>query len=274
MMNIEVMGGVSADHVQGLVELKIVAPDELRSQATEIRLSVAGKTIEQRLPVSSSPISFTLVSHRIPNGTQILECLLLDESNRVLSRSQTDLKIDNSRGIGPKISKELSTREFPIFLNGDLGDELFPAHDESHEIAAPLAGDTDAFREFYEKGFFIAEKLLPDSLTDLASGELDQAVEMGWDGYKLGSSQRMHNMHLKFEGVEKIWLHPEILRKLELFLGAEPMLCQTLTYINGSEQDLHQDTIHLSSFPRGSMIGVWVALEDVQPGSGELEYIV
>ncbi|MDB5441850.1 MAG: hypothetical protein JWP73_226, partial [Phenylobacterium sp.] len=32
----------------------------------------------------------------------------------------------------------------------------------------------------------------------------------------------------------------------------------------------HQDTIHLTSFPAGRMCGVWTALEDVQPDSGEL----
>ena len=57
---------------------------------------------------------------------------------------------------------------------------------------------------------------------------------------------------------------------LELIFDAPPSPCQTLTYLFGSQQDHHQDTIHLTPFPAGRMCGVWTALEDVQPGSGEL----
>nr|WP_255142814.1 phytanoyl-CoA dioxygenase family protein [Synechococcus sp. EJ6-Ellesmere] len=54
--------------------------------------------------------------------------------------------------------------------------------------------------------------------------------------------------------------------------GCQAFPCQSLTFINGSTQDAHQDTIHLTPFPRGLVCGVWVALEDVVPGSGELFY--
>ena len=46
--------------------------------------------------------------------------------------------------------------------------------------------------------------------------------------------------------------------------------CQTLNFIHGSQQDVHQDVIHLTPFPAGFMCGVWVALEDIHPESGPL----
>jgi ectoine hydroxylase-related dioxygenase (phytanoyl-CoA dioxygenase family) len=46
--------------------------------------------------------------------------------------------------------------------------------------------------------------------------------------------------------------------------------CQTLNFIHGSQQDVHQDVVHLTPFPPGMMCGVWVALEDVHPDSGPL----
>jgi ectoine hydroxylase-related dioxygenase (phytanoyl-CoA dioxygenase family) len=57
---------------------------------------------------------------------------------------------------------------------------------------------------------------------------------------------------------------------LTLIFGERPRPYQTLTYVFGSEQQYHQDTIHLTPFPAGRMCGVWAALEDVQPDSGEL----
>jgi ectoine hydroxylase-related dioxygenase (phytanoyl-CoA dioxygenase family) len=43
-----------------------------------------------------------------------------------------------------------------------------------------------------------------------------------------------------------------------------------LTYVFGSQQEAHQDTIHLTPFPAGYMCGTWIALQDVVPDSGEL----
>jgi ectoine hydroxylase-related dioxygenase (phytanoyl-CoA dioxygenase family) len=57
---------------------------------------------------------------------------------------------------------------------------------------------------------------------------------------------------------------------LRLIFGAPARPCQSLTYVFGSEQQYHQDTVHLTSFPAGRMCGVWTALEDIQPDSGEL----
>ena len=61
-----------------------------------------------------------------------------------------------------------------------------------------------------------------------------------------------------------------VLEFLENYFKDTPCACQTLTYVNGSEQNAHQDSIHLTPYPNGFMCGVWVALEDVQENSGEL----
>lgn len=57
---------------------------------------------------------------------------------------------------------------------------------------------------------------------------------------------------------------------LRLVFEAEPQPYQSLSYIFGSEQQYHQDTVALTPFPAGRMCGVWTALEDIQPDSGEL----
>ena len=82
----------------------------------------------------------------------------------------------------------------------------------------------------------------------------------------------MHHLHHHSRAMAELWRHPAILANLRLAFEVEPRPCQTLTFVNGSQQGAHQDTIHLTPFPAGYMMGVWVALEDVQPGSGELFY--
>jgi len=107
-------------------------------------------------------------------------------------------------------------------------------------------------------------------LIDAANVDIDHAIGRKWQGYEWGSSQRIEHLHMHYESIRSIWLHPRVLRTLALLFQAQPMPCQTLTFVFGSQQDAHQDTVHLTPFPAGYMCGVWVALEDVQPDSGEL----
>lgn len=46
----------------------------------------------------------------------------------------------------------------------------------------------------------------------------------------------------------------------------------SLTFSKGSRQALHQDTCVFHVWPINALIGVWIALEDIQPGSGPLVY--
>lgn len=70
-----------------------------------------------------------------------------------------------------------------------------------------------------------------------------------------------------------ILFHDTILRYLEMFLEGQPLLTQTLRFNFGSEQALHQDTAFVRMNSPMKFIGVWIALEDIVPGSGELMYL-
>jgi hypothetical protein len=66
------------------------------------------------------------------------------------------------------------------------------------------------------------------------------------------------------------------LERLSAMLGAaygrRAFPFQTLNFQRGSQQGVHADTIHFHSEPAGFMCGVWIALEDVEPGCGPLTY--
>jgi ectoine hydroxylase len=47
---------------------------------------------------------------------------------------------------------------------------------------------------------------------------------------------------------------------------------QTINFIYGSEQKPHSDSIHMTTEPLGYLAAIWIALEDVEEGSGELIY--
>lgn len=72
-------------------------------------------------------------------------------------------------------------------------------------------------------------------------------------------------------------------RILDLLLGRPVELFQNVNFLTGSEDPAHADFIHMSTYPYGYLIAVWIALEDMDsrngslffyPGSHRLKYIM
>ncbi|CAE21557.1 conserved hypothetical protein [Prochlorococcus marinus str. MIT 9313] len=66
---------------------------------------------------------------------------------------------------------------------------------------------------------------------------------------------------------------PDIQEVLSLIFGANALAFQQLGIIYGTEQDLHQDTAYVRVSEPFLIAASWIALEDITPGSGELELI-
>jgi hypothetical protein len=67
---------------------------------------------------------------------------------------------------------------------------------------------------------------------------------------------------------------PPLVKFLQALFAQRPKLFQSLSFDTGSEQGFHQDTAYVVVDRPLEMVGCWIALEDVLPGSGELQYIV
>jgi Phytanoyl-CoA dioxygenase (PhyH) len=74
------------------------------------------------------------------------------------------------------------------------------------------------------------------------------------------------------ENVRAIALSPVVLSILERLYGRKPRPFQTLNFPYGTQQAPHSDSIHFNSIPPGFMVGVWVALEDIDMDCGPLVY--
>lgn len=67
---------------------------------------------------------------------------------------------------------------------------------------------------------------------------------------------------------------PRLIDFLRCVLDDVPMLFQSLSFHVGSQQGLHQDTAYVVVDRPIELVACWIALEDVLPGSGELQYLV
>jgi hypothetical protein len=139
-----------------------------------------------------------------------------------------------------------------------------------------LAGKVDdhvvtMLKHFVERGYLTFDGLIDAKLIDQINLEIDEAIRDQHRGYVYGTSNRIEHLHFTKPGIRKLFEHPALLEIVSLLFQNPARPCQTLTFVFGSQQDAHQDTIHLTPFPAGYMCGIWIALQDVAEGSGELE---
>ena len=126
--------------------------------------------------------------------------------------------------------------------------------------------------DFDQMGTLILESFFDETTINNAREALSSVNDNDLFGFSKGSSQRIVNLHESYEELNKLYSSNKLYDVVSDLFGVQAYPCQSLTFINGSTQDAHQDTVHLTPFPRGLMCGIWIAIEDVVPGAGELVF--
>jgi hypothetical protein len=82
------------------------------------------------------------------------------------------------------------------------------------------------------------------------------------------------NLHAQMPEATRVALAGPVLKFLRKLFLRPPLAFQSLYFTYGTRQHMHQDTAYVPVNSPMEMVGVWIALEDVQPGTGELQYFV
>ena len=111
-----------------------------------------------------------------------------------------------------------------------------------------------------ENGYLIKEKFIPGEIIDQINETLQPI------------SNREQDLWRKNKYIDTAFRFPPLLSLLSHILGREVIPFQSINFEKGSGQAAHSDSIHMTTEPFGYMIAVWIALEDIREGSGELMY--
>ena len=84
---------------------------------------------------------------------------------------------------------------------------------------------------------------------------------------------RVVDSFVPFAEALDLFSSPSLIAFLQLIFDADPLLFQSLSFDQGSQQGLHQDTAYVVVDQPLELAACWIALEDIQPGSGELMYV-
>lgn len=252
-----------------------------------VRVTVDGTEVyaAAATPKPDGRVHLNLHTHLLEDGRHTIR-LQLNRDGRAWSAT-AHYKIRNAGGVAAQVRAALRAHGVPLVFQGDCDAAHYAAAqaglthwvdapDAEARIAAKAADGTvsaveaEQLRRFVRDGFVVLDAPLPEPMIERANAALDEAIAKEYQGYRYGDSTRLEQMHVHFPAIRDIWLYPPVHRFLSLVFDAPSRPCQSLVYVFGSQQDAHQDTIHLTPFPAGLMCGVWIALEDVRPGSGEL----
>jgi ectoine hydroxylase-related dioxygenase (phytanoyl-CoA dioxygenase family) len=121
-----------------------------------------------------------------------------------------------------------------------------------------------------DKGYMILKDWFDVSTTDAIQQEVERLVSLDklrpTHDNKLMFANRMSSI------VRDVTFDTRLTGLLDFILGTEVIPFQTINFFYGSNQRAHSDSIHMTTYPLGYLIAVWIALEDTTPENGPLFY--
>jgi ectoine hydroxylase-related dioxygenase (phytanoyl-CoA dioxygenase family) len=140
--------------------------------------------------------------------------------------------------------------------------------------------------EIYRRdGAVILEGIISGEIADSIKNEMQTADETKpYAGFIKGKTVctsrenqahhrfRFKDIYINFENARDAVLAPALIDLLYEIMGEPVMAFQSLGFTRGSGLRVHRDSNFLAIDKPETVIGTWLALEDIEAGSGELAY--
>lgn len=143
--------------------------------------------------------------------------------------------------------------------------------DGSHDAESLPASARDQLGTWIEGGYMVLERFFSPERVDAVNREIQGLLDQGEVGFHF-DSPRVTDAFRRSPSVRETLCDPELAGVLRFLMGREVRLFQTLNFLEGTEQPAHSDSFHMTTEPRGFLIGAWVALEDIAKDSGPVFY--
>jgi ectoine hydroxylase len=164
-------------------------------------------------------------------------------------------------------SKDFPDKESKAWL--DTGDSAILATQKgSFSSFSPSV--QEGIVNWSKKGYLILENFLTPETCTAINTEIDQLQQSGRLVFTNGNKLMFANKKSKL--VNGIANDATLKKVLGFLLDKEVVPFQTINFIQGSGQRAHSDSIHMTTYPLGYLIAVWIALEDVTAENGPLFY--
>jgi len=188
-------------------------------------------------------------------------------------------------GLRKALFQSISSKDFKGLPVGDIPWMDKDASYEDVKQKLRSTNFTDDVKEqilaWKENGYLVLKNFFTPQLADSINKEIEDLLADKKVEFTLGNKVMFVNK--QSELIQNIITQKSITDILSFTLGREVVPFQTINFITGSQQYAHSDSIHMTTYPLGYLIAIWVALEDVDetngplcyyPGSHKLPYIL
>ena len=121
--------------------------------------------------------------------------------------------------------------------------------------------EKEIITKYHNKGYIVIDlDLTEEFIEGLMKGILKEIDKLATQDnrYHYSESPRVFEAWKTNPHVLSLAKHPKILSTLELLYGRKPIPFQTINFLKGSNQPLHQDSIHFYTQPEKWMVGTVV----------------
>jgi hypothetical protein len=141
------------------------------------------------------------------------------------------------------------------------------------------AADAALCRAWRRDGFVLLPGFFDDEMLDDLWRSTVESIKAGNIPFSLDFMTENENyegraldLHVVVPELRQLLHYPQTLEIVSLLLGRPARPFQTIAFFVGSEQGVHSDSIHMTTYPEGYLVGAWAAAEDIHPDSGPLVY--
>jgi phytanoyl-CoA hydroxylase len=175
-------------------------------------------------------------------------------------------------GLKKKYYSSLSSKDFADVIGAEVETIQVDRNElESSKLFRNLDdASKDSLLAFEENGYAIINNYLPANKVDEVNAEIASLVEQKKLKFKY-RNKLMFGIHVS-KLLNDIGNDDRLKEVLSALLGGNPILFQSINFLMGSEQETHSDSIHMTTYPLGGLLGVWIALEDITEENGPLHY--
>ncbi|HEX8334943.1 MAG TPA: phytanoyl-CoA dioxygenase family protein [Segetibacter sp.] len=164
-------------------------------------------------------------------------------------------------------SKDFPDKKSRAWLDVGNSKELSRTHPAFSTFPAQVQ---EQLVNWSENGFMLLQGFFDYNGVSTINNEITRIVEKNL-------IEPTHDNKLPFANrispvIKQVTYTPSLINILNFILGKEVVSFQTLNFIKGSNQRAHSDSIHMTTYPLGYLIAVWVALEDTNENNGPLFY--
>lgn len=129
--------------------------------------------------------------------------------------------------------------------------------------------------QFEQDGCYLFKKAIDEDDIETLNTALDAWVEQHAKALISnrkpdGTYPRMIGLHKEVPEINDLFSHDAILKLQNLLFGSRNTLHTSITFLQGSQQELHRDIPVFNFSPNSSYFRIWIALEDVSSENGPL----